>query len=474
MLHIMSRYSAFNPTGNCDMASQAIPTTDAPYPPKVAGLPLIGSAIPFQKAKGLPVDFMQHAQRTYGDVVHIQVLNKTLYLVSHPDLIHDILVKRTAEFHKPSVISKKPLALSRFLGHGILTVDHEEWKPQRKMIQPLMHAKHIMGYGETMAKFGEQLLDSWSHDSVRDIHADMTQVTMWIIADTMFGMTIDQSPVMQEVGESAQRLSIADFVSPIPPSIAKWRDYQADHINEVLSGLVKHFMDERRAQGHVERNDLLSLLMNTRDEDGNPMPDEFVRDNILTLFFAGHETTANTLTWAFYYLAQNPAVLQTLHAEVDSVLAGRLPTLEDLHNLPYTMMVIKETMRVEPTVSAFPRAILEDVILGGYKLKAHSTVFVPPYITHHDPRWWSNPEQFDPTRFSVENEPNIPKYAYFPFGGGPRICIGNHFALMEAQILLALIASRYTLHLLPNHTVEAVRQITVSPKDGLPMRLEKR
>lgn len=456
------------------MASQAIPTTPIPYPPTVAGLPFIGSAIPFQQAKGLPIEFMQRVSQDYGDVALIKVLNKNLYLVNHPDLVHEILVKRTQDFHKPGAHAKKPLALSRFLGHGILTVDHEEWKPQRKMIQPLMHAKHIMGYAGAMAQFGEKLLSTWQDGTQRDIHADMTQVTMWIIAETMFGMTIDQSPVMQEVGESAQRLSIADFISPIPPSIAKWRDREAEHINEVLTSLVKHFMDERRAQGEVERSDLLTLLMNTRDEDGNPMPDEFIRDNILTLFFAGHETTANTLTWAFYYLAQNPAVLKTLQAEVDRVLAGRVPTLEDLPQLPYTLMVIKETMRVQPTVAAFPRLILKEEILGGFKLKANSLVFVSPYIVHHDPRWWANPSAFDPSRFSAENEPNIPKYAYFPFGGGPRICIGNHFALMESQILLALIASRYTLHLAPDQKVETVRQITVSPKGGLPMRLEKR
>lgn len=457
------------------MASQAIPTpANVLHPPTAAGLPLIGSAVPFQQAKGLPIDFMQQVKRDHGDVVHIKVLNKNLYLVSHPDLVHEILVKRTSEFHKPGVLSKKPLALSRFLGHGILTVDHEEWKPQRKMIQPLMHAKHIMGYADVMAQFGDKLVALWQDGAQRDIHADMTQVTMWIIAETMFGMNVNQTPAIQEVSDAAQRLSIADFISPIPPSVAKWRDREADHINAVLTGLVEQFMNDRRGQGDVERKDLLSLLMDTRDEDGNPMSDEFVRDNILTLFFAGHETTANTLTWAFYHLAQNPEVVKTLEQEVDSVLGGRLPTMEDLPNLPYTLMVIKEAMRVQPTVSAFPRAITEDVVIGGYQLKKNSMVFVSPYIMHHDPRWWANPESFDPTHFSAENEPNIPKYAYFPFGGGPRICIGNHFALMEAQILLALIASRYRLHLLPNQTVEAQHHITVSPKGGLPMRLEKR
>ncbi len=288
-------------------------------------------------------------------------------------------------------------------------------------------------------------------------------------------MNVDQTPTIQAASDAAQRLSMADFISPLPTWLTKWRDHEAEGINAVLTGLVEDFMQRRREQSaDVERHDLLSLLMDTRDENGQPMSDEIVRDNILTLFFAGHETTANTLTWTFYHLAKNPEVLATLQREVDSVLGGRLPTLDDLPHLPYTMMVIKETMRIQPVVSAFPRAILEDLTLGGFTLKANSLVFLSPYIMHRDPRWWSNPEIFDPTRFSAENEPNITKYAYLPFGGGPRVCIGNHFSLMEAQILLAVITSRYSLQLALDQTVKPQHQITTSPKDGLPMRLHRR
>jgi cytochrome P450 len=455
------------------MTAQLTAQSTLPEPPAAPGLPVIGNSLPFLMSNGLPVKFMAETAAKHGDLVLIEAGKRMLYLVSHPDLVHEVLVKRVNEFHKPTASSGKALGLARFLGEGILTADHEPWKPQRKLIQPLMHTKHIASYAETMGNFGNTLLEQWQDGSVRDIHADMTQVTMWIIAETMFGMNVDQTPVLEQAGFEAQAITIADFASPIPGWLTG-RERHADRINTVLSDLVEHFMRERRNNDNSERHDLLTLLMETRNEDGQPMSDEFVRDNILTLFFAGHETTANTLTWAFYYLDRYPEVVTKLQREVDTVLNGRLPTLEDLPNLPYTLMVIKETMRIEPTVAAFPRFISEDTSLGGYLLKGGSVLFLPPYILHRDERWWSRPYDFDPSRFSAENEPNIPKYAYLPFGGGPRICIGNHFALMEAQILLAVIASRYHLRLVPGTNVQPVRQVTTKPKTGLPMIVERR
>jgi cytochrome P450 len=455
------------------MNAQLAAEVALPDAPTVPGLPLIGNAVPFMMAHGIPVDYMRDSAAKHGDVVRFQLGKQSIYLVSHPDLVHEVLVKRVSEFHKPNLTGSKPFGLARFLGDGILTGDHEVWRPQRKLVQPLMHTKHIASYGDTMARFGEQLLASWQDGSVRDIHADMTQVTMWIIAETMFGMKVNQSPDIEKAAHDAQVITIADITSPIPAWLTG-RNRHAEQVNEFLTALVQRFMEERRAQGEVERYDLLSLLMETRDEDGQPMSDEFVRDNILTLFFAGHETTANTLTWAFYFLDQHPEVMAKLQAEVDSVLDGRLPTLADLPQLPYTMMVIKETMRVEPTVSAFPRLIVDDLELGGYRLRAGSIVMLPPYVLHHDARWWSQPDVFDPTRFDAHNEPNIPKYAYLPFGGGPRVCIGNHFALMEAQILLAVIVSHYNVRLAPGTQVQPVRNITSSPKTSLNMIVERR
>ncbi|MFN8528132.1 MAG: cytochrome P450 [Anaerolineae bacterium] len=443
-------------------------------PPTVSGLPFLGNAPAFIAANGIPVEFLQKAQQDCGDIAHFKVMSQSFYLVSSPELVREILVERVKDFHKPEAVSEKPRLLGRFLGHGILTADYEEWRPQRKLIQPLMHTKYIEQYADTMAQMGNRLLSEWQHGEERNIHADMTRVTMWIIAETMFGISPEQTTSLDEAVSAGQKIVIDDLVSPIP-SWLTGRNAQADKLNTQLTELVKRFISDHRADPYAEHKDLLSLLLATRDENGQPPSEEFLRDNILTMFFAGHETTANTLTWALYYLSQHPSTLSQLQQEVDSVLSpDRLPTLADLPNLPYTLMVIKETMRIQPTVGAFPRIILEDVTLGDYQLKANSTVLISPYVLHHDPRRWVLPEVYDPNRFSAECETIIAKYGYLPFGGGPRVCIGNHFALMEAQILLSLIVRHYQMHLMPDAKIEPLHHVTAYPKHGLPMRLEKR
>lgn len=456
---------------NANPVASALPKA----PPTMPGLPIVGNTFAFMNRGGLPVDLFRSAAKQHGDIVRFKAAGQTIYLVSHPALIQEILVKRVNDFHKPIVLSKRPRGLDRFFAGGVLTSDYPEWRPQRKVIQPLMHTKHIESYAETMVHFGEKLLANWRDGETRDIHADMIQVTMWIIAETMFGMDVTHTPELAIAAKLAQEVTVADITLPLPEWLIRDRDRKSDKVNKIMSDLVAKLMSERRANPEDDtRKDLLTLLMQTRDDENNPMPDQFVRDNILTLFFAGHETTANTLVWVFHYLDLNPHVLEKLHAEVDSVLEGRTPTLADLRRLPYTLMVIKETMRIEPTVAIIPRALLEDVELGGYRLEKDSIVFIPPYIVHRDPRWWNEPEKFDPDRFSEANETDIPKYAYLPFGGGPRICIGNHFSLMEAQILLAMIVSRYQLRHVPDAKIVPLRQVTTFPKYGLPMLVRSR
>lgn len=443
-------------------------------PPTLPGMPFLGSVTDFVSSNGISTDFLIRAQQTYGDVVHFKVMNQSFYLVSDPALIRQVLLEKVQDFYKPDALSEKPRGLARFLGRGILTAGYEEWRPQRKLIQPLMQHNHISQYAETMVNMGARLLSRWQNGEERDIHVDMTQVTMWIIAETMFGLDVEQSTELEEMGRLAQKIVVDELVSPLPGWMTG-REGKSAKINAALTDLVARFMAERRAQGYTDRHDLLSILLETRDENGQPMSDEFLRNNILTMFFAGHETTANTLTWALYYLSQNPSVLKELEREVDAVLeGGRLPNLNDLPNLPYTLMVVKETMRIQPIVAMIPRVLGADTMLGNYQLKAGGMVLVSPYVLHHDPRRWAAPETFDPTRFSEENEPKIEKYTYFPFGGGPRICIGNHFALMEAHFLLALMVSRYRLTLVPGTNVIPLRQITTEPKDGMPMMIKRR
>jgi len=450
------------------------PNTSLKTPPTVPGVPLLGSAFAFVSGNGVSVDFLQKAQKEYGDVAHFTAARKSFYLVSDPALVRQVMLERAQEFPKVEEMNDEPRGLARFLGHGILTAGYEEWKPQRKLIQPLMQPRHIAAYGDTMAKMGEKLINQWQEGEQRNIHADMTQATMWIIADTMFGIDVEQSKELETMGNVAQKIVIGDL-SPLLPDALTGRDKKTAQINAALTALVQKFKAEAAAKGDTNRKDLLSILMSMRDENGQPMSEEFLRNNILTMFFAGHETTANTLTWAFYYLAQNPSVLKELQKEVDGALAGqRLPTVEDLPKLPYTLQVIKETMRIQPTVAMIPRGVRQDAALGEYQIEGGSIVLVSPYVQHHDPRHWQNPDVFDPERFSAQNEEKIEKFSYMPFGGGPRICIGSHFALMEAQVLLALIVSRYELALAPNAKVEPLRQVTTSPKFGLPMIVQRR
>ena len=454
------------------MTTNSVSSPVLKIPPTVPGLPIFGNLFAFLGKDGMPVDTFRLAAQKQGDIVRLRAAERTIYLVSHPALIQEILVKRVNNFHKPIVLSKKPRGLDRFFAGGILTSDYPEWRSQRKVIQPLMHTKHIESYADTMVRFGETLLSSWRDGETRDIHADMIQVTMWIIAETMFGMDVSRTPELATAVKLAQEVTLGDITLPLPEWLMQARNRKANKVNDIMSRLVARLMNERRAKVWDEnRKDLLTLLMQTTDDENNPMPDQFVRDNILTLFFAGHETTANTLVWALHYLDLNPEVLEILHAEVDSVLNGRAPTLADLHNLPYSLMVIKETMRIEPTVAIIPRALVEEVELGGYLMEKDSVVFIPPYIVHHDSRWWKNSEQFDPERFSEANESAIPKYAYLPFGGGPRICIGNHFSLMEAQILLTMMVSCYRLGHTRDAKIIPLRQVTTFPKYGLPMEV---
>ncbi len=453
--------------------AQLTASLDMPPPPTVRGVPLLGSAPSFASANGVSVDFLQRLQRERGDVVRFKVMNRSFYLVSDPELVRQVLLERVQEFHKPGNLTPEVRGLNRFVGRGILTADYAEWRPQRKLITPLMQPRHIAEYGDTMARMGEGLLGRWTPRETRDIHADMTLVTMWIIAETMFGIRVEDSSELERLLRAAQKIVIRDLTRP-QPAWLNHRNRDSAKINAALTELVERFKAERRADTNTQRHDLLSILLETRDENGEPLSDEFIRNNILTMFVAGHETTANTLTWAFYYLSQNPQVLEELEREADAVLAGRLPTAEDLTRLTKTLMVIKETMRIQPIVATIPRTILDETELGGYRMERESVVLISPYVLHHDARRWASPDVFDPTRFSAENEPKIHKYGYIPFGGGPRICIGNHFALMEAQMLLALVVNRYRLRLAADAQIEPLRQVTTSPKYGMPMVVEKR
>jgi cytochrome P450 len=336
-----------------------------------------------------------------------------------------------------------------------------------------------------MVAFADRVIGQWQGGEYRQICDEMMSLTMFIVAKTLFNADMDsmagQAKMIGQAIENLQAVSNSEY-----KSLFSWPEWVPTRNNRlrkkskaVVYGTIDNLIAERRAaavRGEVEdTGDLLSMLLLARDEDGYYMADNQVRDEMVTLFAAGHETTSNALSWTWYLLSQHPEVEVKLHREVDKVLNGRLPTLEDLPILPYTEMVLKESLRLYPpawTLNA--RQAVEDTPVGEYLIPKDRLVFVTPYVMHRRPEYFPEPERFDPERFSPENEKKLPRYAYIPFGAGPRVCIGNSFAMMEAHLILATIASRFRLELDPEQMVELNPLITLSPKYGLRMRVVER
>jgi cytochrome P450 len=405
----------------------------------------------------------------YGDIFHFRLLSYHIYLIAQPDAIQEVLVTQRERFEKNAL---DKLILGKFLGKGLLTNDGEAHKQQRKLVQPAFHSKRIEAYAEVMVNYTLQMLDDWRDGQVHDMDDEMMKLTMAIVSKTLFDAEVGEAA--DKVGQAIHTLQeISNNEYKTAFSIPDWlpveRTRKRKAARDVLDSVVKAFIAERRATGE-DRGDLLSMLLLSEDEDGQRMSDQQVRDEAVTLFAAGHETTSNALTWTWYLLSQNPDVEAKLHEEVDTVLVGKPPTLQDLRRLPYTQMVLKESMRIYPPAWILNgRTAIEQVEIGGYTLAKGEQAWISPYAMHHNPRYFADPERFDPQRFSEENEKNIPRYAYLPFGGGPRVCIGNSFAMMEAQLILATMAQRFSFALKPGHIVEPQPLITMSPKYGMPM-----
>ena len=440
-------------------------------PPSPKGHPLLGQLGEYQKDS---LGYERRVARALGDVVHIRWVNRHAYLISHPDDVKRVLVDDAAKYHKAPIYKQ---LLSYFLGNGLLTSDGEFWRRQRKLAQPAFHHKRLQAYGAVMVDYTERLLREWTPGETRDIDHDMMRLTLGIVAKTLFDADIERSA--NRIGEALTALlevTQARIQSPIewiPAWLPTPGNRRRREAVQVLDEIVMGMINERRASDE-DRGDLLSMLIQAQDDEGQGMTDQQLRDEAVTLVLAGHETTANALTWTWYLLAQHPEVEARLHAEVDVVLGGRAPTVDDLRRLTYTDMVIKEAMRLYPPIPAFARQAIEDTELGGYSVPKDMIISISPNVIHHDPRWYPEPEAFRPERFAKENEKHLPKYAYLPFSGGPRVCIGNSFAAMEAVLALATAAQRYRLRLAPGQRVTPQATLTLRPREGMPMRVEAR
>lgn len=452
------------------MAQAAIaPARSLPPGPK--GAFLLGSAA--ELMRDWP-GFSTRCAREYGDVVFYRFLHVPICQVNHPDGIEQVLVRQASNFHK----SKDYAALRFVLGNGLLTNEGANWQAQRQLMQPAFRHENIAAYAGIMASSAEQLLARWKDGEARDIHEDMTQLTLDVVTRSLFGARVSQdarsvgadiSTVMARFFQQAALSFILPDGTPLPKGPRLLRSKRR------LDQKILAIIHERRSSP-APANDLLQILLDAQDEHGSRMTDEQLRDEIMTLFLAGHETTANALSWTWYLLAQNPKAERALAAELDAVLGGAAPTLADLPRLPYAEMVIKESMRLYPPAWGIGRRAIRDFELNGYRIPAGTNIFLLQWVVHRDPRFFPDPERFDPERWRDDpiRRGRLPRFAYFPFGGGPRVCIGAGFAMMEATLLLATLAQRFQLSLLPNSRVTPFFSITLRPKHGLKMRLHRR
>ena len=420
--------------------------------------------------------FLDRCHRDYGDVVQIRFAHRKIVVVNHPDLVEEVLVTRNKQFIKHFALRMaKPT-----LGEGLLTSEGDFWRRQRRLSQPAFHRERIAAHGAVMVAATERMLQHWAGGQRRDVQDDMMQLTLEIVAKTLFdadvtGETAAASAAMEDIlhaftARIGRVVPIPDFV-PTPTNLRFLR------ARKRLDRIVYDIIAARRKSGE-DRGDLLSMLLHAHEADvaagDGGMTDVQLRDETMTLFMAGHETTANTLAWAFLMLARNPGAEAKLHAEVDRVLGDRPPTVADLPDLKYTEQVITETLRVHPTVWLLGREAIEPTEVGGYRIPVGTTVYMSQWVIQRDPRFFDDPTAFRPERWDDNLAKKLHRYAYFPFGGGPRICIGNGFAMMEATLLLATIARRFRPRVPAEAPIKLLPTMTLRASGGIPVVLEAR
>jgi cytochrome P450 len=410
--------------------------------------------------------------REYGDIAYLSLAGWPAFVLSNPEHIEQVLVTEHKNFIKHTFFWRHVRAI---FGNGLLTSEGDFWMRQRRLAQPSFHRDRIAGYGDVMVRYTERTLDEWRDGEVRDLHQDLMRLTLLIVAKVLFdadvagevttiGSALDDAT--HEIRTRFRRpFRIPDAV-PIPGNL-RYRSAVRR-----LDSVVDRIIEEHRARDG--RGDLLSMLMQARDDDGQPMTDAQLRDEAITIMLAGHETTAIALAWTCLLLSQHPAVAENLHEEIREVLGDRPPTMSDLPRLRLADMVVSESLRLYPPAYALGREAVNDCTIGEYSVPAGASVFMSPYVVHRDARWFDEPERFLPERWAGNAAQRLPRFAYFPFGGGPRICIGNRFAIMEAVLLLTCMVRRFRFKLHDPDSVAFFPTITLRPANGMRMTVSRR
>ena len=414
-----------------------------------------------------PINYLSGLARDYGDMVRFRVLGRETYLLNHPEYIKEVLVKRQNLFTKTPTLQRA----KRFFGEGLLTSEGEFHTRQRRLIQPAFHRDQLLKYGGIMTQYAVQARERWTDGSEVNIQQEMMRLTLAIVARALFDADVegDAKPVGEAMSELVRSfrvflLPFAGLVRRLPLPQNRRLDRGVAAVKEIVHRLIQ----EHRSGGNHNEN-LLSALISVRDEDGSSLNDQQILDEILTLFTAGHETTALALTWTWYLLAREPECASRFYAEIDLVLQGRTPTFEDIPNLVYTDRVVAESMRLYPPIWLIGRLAREPFELDRWSIPKGSICLMSQYVMHHDPRFFPDPNRFDPDRWSPELRDARPKFCHFPFGGGARACIGDRFAWSELTLVLATIAQKWRFQLASSDEIKPVPRLTLQP--SAPVRM---
>lgn len=421
-----------------------------------------------------PIGFVSGRFTRYGDVYYVDTKDGGLYVIRHPDHMRQVLVTDAASYRKTHAALRR---ISEVLGEGLVNSDGAVWKRHRRMIQPAFRKERLRHYATMMVQEAIAEVERWSVQAPLDLGAAMTQLTLRVVSRSLFSHDVarDIDDVGAAVSAFQGSISRPDFFPRwLPTPQRQQMRRSVGNLDHMMYELVRQ-RRARLADGSGS-HDLLQMLLEVKDEqgDGAGLSDQEIRDQLVTFFLAGHETTSHALTWTWYLLSQNPAEEARLHAELDAVLGDRPPTFDDLEALPYAGRVIKEAMRMYPPVYMIARKAHRDTHIGDHAVPAGSEIAAWVYMTHRDHRWYSEPDVFRPDRFTPEREAALPKQAYLPFGSGPRTCIGKIFATVEATLLLATMAQRFSLRTQPGHRVEVQPRVTLLPRYGMPMLVHRR